>query len=263
MLHGSGPISDRWHRVKNPLLNCLLSIIQERWWSSESWGRDCRGLNPLTSLPQTFLVEWTRPLLSWCCAAVFRPAGSGISLARLWRQRSVPSNAVVWVGVSVVAKLMRSCGFEHLSQQRATICAWKKTHCLRHVWRHCESLGAQRPLRISAIEIFVSKIPSLLLKYGCYMSIFWGRENLSGIQSTSGGLRGGQLARQLYYWQQLLNRLCSSYGEGLGSAFPCQVKPFPQFASNTASILDHSWSFLTSKIRRSSPGWLIGWCLAM
>ena len=43
----------------------------------------------------------------------------------------------------------------------------------------------------------------------------------------------------------------------------CKVKPFPGFTSNAAPILDYSWSFLMSKIRHSSPGWLIGWCLAV
>lgn len=37
-----------------------------------------------------------------------------------------------------------------------------------------------------------------------------------------------------------------------------KVKAFPEFDSDAASILHHSWSFLSPEIRHSSPGWLIG-----
>lgn len=40
----------------------------------------------------------------------------------------------------------------------------------------------------------------------------------------------------------------------------CKGKPFPEPISNTASTFDHSWSFLLSETRHTSPGWLAGWC---
>lgn len=80
------------------------------------------------SLSQTFLLEGSHSLLSWCCCAVFHPASSSTSLTDLWMQDSVPTNPVVWVGVSFFVELTLSCGFEYLLQQWATIHAWKKTH---------------------------------------------------------------------------------------------------------------------------------------
>lgn len=200
------------------------------------------------SLSQTCQVGWTHPL-----PPSVPPCRQWHFTSRSLDSALSPKQSCGVCRCLLFAKLMLSCGFESLLQQQSL--PGRKPFCLCCIWRPCENLGAQRPLAISAMENFVSKIPGLILKYDHYVSVFWGRENLSRTQHFWSS-RWEHVTQCFHYWQQLLSSLWSSHRGGLGSAFP-------KFALNATSVLDHRWSFLSSKVSPSPSGWLFGGCLAM
>lgn len=104
-----------------------LSVVNQSAEVVKSWGRDCYGLNPLTRASVTGFSGWmdlsSAVLMSLCSVS---PCRQWHFTSRSLNARLSTKQSLVWIGVSLFAKLPLSCGCEYLSQQWAMIRAWKE-----------------------------------------------------------------------------------------------------------------------------------------
>lgn len=229
----------------------IASLIQERRWravkaeeeTAMAWTRWTE------SLSQTCQLGWTWPLPS--CVP---PCRQWHFTNRTLDAALSPKQSCGLCRCLLFAKLfLLSCGFESLLQQQSLPGRKPFSLCLSCIWRHCENLGAWRPLSNGELYLqnswSISEIWPLcecVLREG---KLIW---NWALLEVSKKNTSLDDSAPDNRHWT-----ICVAHTEEY-LAQPSLNLPWMQHPCLIIAGASSHW-----RLSYPSSGWWFGWCLAM